>query len=191
LYDAIGLSPQHWSKWYTKNLLKNPFAILNEDWYELPLSGRTRDFALSIEFAKRLAMMARTERGEQVRKYFLECEAHALNQAKPKSQIDLLLESVQLLSDQEHRLKSVESKIHSLEAKSTTSLGYFSIAGFAALKKKSIDIRMASAIGCKAKAACRTIGAIIGNIPDPRFGRVNTYPEEILESVFQDYFSEK
>jgi anti-repressor protein len=135
--------------------------------------------------------MARTEKGEVVRKYFLECEALALQHVKPKSQIDLLLESVQALHHQEKQLQTLESKVELLEAKTTTALGYFSIAGFAALQKRAIDIKIASAIGCKAKAACRTLGAVIGNIPDPRFGRVNTYPEEILESVFNEYFNGK
>lgn len=36
--------------------------------------NETKDFALTIDFAKRLAMMAKTEKGEQARKYFIECE---------------------------------------------------------------------------------------------------------------------
>ena len=33
-----------------------------------------QDFVLSLDFAKRLAMMCRTEQGERVRQYFLMCE---------------------------------------------------------------------------------------------------------------------
>ena len=48
LYEFLGFAIQHWSKWYKKNILKNPFVFENEDYTELPLSGRTRNFALSI-----------------------------------------------------------------------------------------------------------------------------------------------
>jgi anti-repressor protein len=190
LYNALGYASQHWVKWLQKNITKNQFSIIDVDWVELPLSGRSRNFALSIDFAKRLAMLARTEQGEGVRKYFIECEALALSNAKPRSQIELLVESVNILQTQDKRLSEVETKVNSLEARSHTSWGYYSIAGYASLQRKSIDIKMASALGSKAKAACRTIGCVLGNIPDPRFGRVNTYPEEILQSVFNDFFNQ-
>lgn len=190
LYQQLGFDSSNWNKWYKKNILNNSFAIEGEDYSELVLStNRTKDFALSLDFAKRLAMMARTQRGEQIRAYFIECEKMALEGTRPRTQVEILLESVQLLHAQENKISSIEGRVHELEAKSTQSLGYYSIAGFAALTKKPIDIKMAASLGAKAKAACRTIGAILGQIPDPRFGRVNTYPEQILEAVFNDFFA--
>lgn len=38
---------------------------------------RQTDFVLSLDFAKKLAMLARTDKGEAVRNYFLECERKA------------------------------------------------------------------------------------------------------------------
>lgn len=74
LYKNLGLASQHYAKWYEKNLISNDFAIKNEDYTELPQSGRSKDFALTIDFAKRISMMAKTEKGEAIRKYFIECE---------------------------------------------------------------------------------------------------------------------
>ncbi|AND63615.1 hypothetical protein AX766_03935 [Flavobacterium covae] len=60
------------------NILKSEFDIKP--------NTRTRnkqkgiDFVLTLDFAKRLAMMCRTEQGEKVRRYFLECEKIAINQ---------------------------------------------------------------------------------------------------------------
>lgn len=86
LYKSLGLSNQHYAKWYDKNLISNDFAIKDEDFTELPQSGRSKDFAITLDFAKRLAMMTRTEKGETVRRYFIECEKTAkdLQEINPK-----------------------------------------------------------------------------------------------------------
>ncbi len=80
LYDYLGYDKSQWKRWYKKNIEENPFAPQNQDWVVFDMmsstdGGRpTKDFALSLEFAKKLAMMSRTEKGEQARNYFLECE---------------------------------------------------------------------------------------------------------------------
>ena len=92
LYEFLGYNKAHWAKWYRKNIEENEFSIENEDFQTLTLSvngNETRDFALSIDFAKRLSMMARTEKGEQARRYFIECEKKAQNPIMSLSRIDL------------------------------------------------------------------------------------------------------
>ncbi len=95
LYDKLGLRKKNWSRWCKVNILENPFAVEHED-YEGFLFERngnqTLDFALSIPFAKKLAMQVKTEAGEKVREYFLECERRAkaaaeLQQPPPKPAI--------------------------------------------------------------------------------------------------------
>lgn len=63
-----------WSKMEGGGHNKNEFAIENVDYQVFDLmsntqtGGRpTKDFALSIEFAKKISMMARTEKGKQQR----------------------------------------------------------------------------------------------------------------------------
>lgn len=75
------------------------------------MSNSKPDFVLSLDFAKRLAMMARTQRGEQIRAYFIECEKMALEASRPRTQIDVLLESVQALHAQERKLSAVETRV--------------------------------------------------------------------------------
>jgi phage anti-repressor protein len=82
LYNELGLNKTNWAKWQKTNIVDNPFAIKNEDYCIYVLSknkrGRpTQDFALSVPFAKKLAMIVRTTQGEKVRDYFLQCEAIA------------------------------------------------------------------------------------------------------------------
>ena len=90
LYEALGFASQHYSKWYKKNILSNDFAVENEDYIQLPLSGRSKNFALTIDFAKRIAMMAKTEKGEEIRSYFIECEKKAQSQVVNLSRMDIL-----------------------------------------------------------------------------------------------------
>ena len=102
LYKALGLAPQNYSRWIKRNILKNRFAILDVDYrnFILPLEEQTnlftrpndeinkkrnsKDFVLTLDFAKKLAMLTRTEKGEQVRNYFLQCERIAHNQQTDK-----------------------------------------------------------------------------------------------------------
>jgi phage anti-repressor protein len=98
LYDYLGYDKSQWKRWYKKNIEENPFAPQNQDWVVFDMmsstdGGRpTKDFALSLEFAKKLAMMSRTEKGEQARNYFLECEKEAVsvksNTTSPVQQIE-------------------------------------------------------------------------------------------------------
>ena len=88
LYIELGLAAQHWKRWYVKNILNNPFSIEGVDFESLPIVGNgvgnrvATDFALSIDFSKRLAMMSRTEKGEQIRNYFIKCEKELLSDSK-------------------------------------------------------------------------------------------------------------
>lgn len=80
LYDFLGFDKSQWSRWYPKNILDNQFAIEGEDWVGFDIKSNhnaTKDFALSIDFAKRLSMMAKTAQGEMARQYFIECEKKA------------------------------------------------------------------------------------------------------------------
>lgn len=110
LYDFLGLNSAHWKRWYTKNIVKNEFAIENEDWegFTLKVSGNeTKDFALSIELAKKLAMMSRTEKGEIARKYFLEMEKKAKQAPKPLSREQIIAQAFIEIQNMNEELKQV------------------------------------------------------------------------------------
>jgi phage anti-repressor protein len=77
LYDKLGLPKQHWARWSKNNIELNPFAVEGEDWVTLPIVGKgyeTKDFDISIALAKKLCMLTKTEVGEKIRNYFIECE---------------------------------------------------------------------------------------------------------------------
>jgi phage anti-repressor protein/phage antirepressor YoqD-like protein len=84
LYLGLGLARAEWSRWAMRNIEGDTFFVENKDWagFVLNTNGNDiHDYAISLEFAKHLAMMARTEKAHDYRNYFLECERRALSSA--------------------------------------------------------------------------------------------------------------
>lgn len=77
LYIGLGLNKSQWSRWCKSNIEDDKFFCENIDWvgFDIMTNGNeTKDYAICLDFAKHLAMMARTERSYEYRNYFLECE---------------------------------------------------------------------------------------------------------------------
>lgn len=81
LYSKLGLDDSHWSRWYNKNIINNNFFEENKDWWVLATRATTdkggqvgKDFKVTIEFAKHLCMMAKTEKAHEIRNYFIYLE---------------------------------------------------------------------------------------------------------------------
>ncbi|WP_303182313.1 Rha family transcriptional regulator [uncultured Butyricimonas sp.] len=110
---------------------------------------------------------------------------------KPLTSAEMLLQQCQMLVEQERRLKdveenqkSIEEKVAIIEAKTQTRPNYFTVVGYATLNEIDVTIRLASSLGKKAASLCKKRGIPTEEIPDPRFGKVKTYPESILKEVF-------
>lgn len=91
LYLELGLANGQFSRWSKANILDNPFAVENEDWvgFDIDVEGnKVPDYALVISFAKKIAMMSKTEKGNTVRDYFLECEKRSEEFNTPSYQIE-------------------------------------------------------------------------------------------------------
>lgn len=106
LYVGLSLRKKNWSRWYQINILKNEFFKENKDWMRVPLKEEgndVQDFAITLEFAKHLAMMARTEKSHEYRNYFIQCEKQLLQQ-----------NDVQALGKVESVVEKLENKIETL-----------------------------------------------------------------------------
>lgn len=77
LYDFLGYDKSQWSRWHQTNIINNEFAIENIDYQTIDImsnGNESKDFAISIDFAKELSMLARNEKGKKARLYFINCE---------------------------------------------------------------------------------------------------------------------
>lgn len=107
----------------------------------------------------------------------------------PKSQSELILMIAQQNVATEHRINEIQERIDLMSARINTSdPDYFAIKGFASYLKKPVDNLTASTLSKKAWAECQKLGYPRYEIPDPRFGKVLTYPKTVLETVFKNYY---
>ena len=116
LYDFLGYDKSQWSRWYQTNINKNEFAVENEDYQTLDIMSNgniTKDFALTIDFAKEISMLARNEKGKQARLYFISCEKKLKDEQQNKFSIpQTLSEALYLAASQ---AKQIEEQNKQLE----------------------------------------------------------------------------
>lgn len=114
LYLGLGLNKSQWARWYQTNIQNNDFFKENIDWVGVrhDVEGNeTMDFAITLEFAKHLAMMARTNKSHEYRNYFIECENKLKSgQAiQPRTSLDLLELQVKALKEVKGEVQEVRN----------------------------------------------------------------------------------
>jgi phage anti-repressor protein len=159
----------------------------------------TESIILSVDCFKMWAMMSKTEQGKLVRVYFLECEKVAKQVQNNLSPAQILLKQAEFLVkiEQEQERIKLEQQLQSQKMAELELLThqhdseidrifnpnghYFSIMGYYNNHKLgAISLVEAAAIGKKVTAYCKSKGILITPMNDPRFGRVNTYPEDAI-----------
>lgn len=101
LYKLLGYNVSNFSRWVKRYIIENDFFIKGVDWFELVtddekqpdnssfMTSNVSDYVITIDLAKRVAMLARTEMGEKVRTYFLEVEKRAIQQSNTAKLIQM------------------------------------------------------------------------------------------------------
>jgi phage anti-repressor protein len=83
LYINLGHDIRKWVRWHTKNIIKNEWFIENRDWSRVPIlvhvRAKTDDFLVTIEFAKHISMMAKTQKAHDYRNYLINCEKRLIH----------------------------------------------------------------------------------------------------------------
>ena len=131
LHEFLGVSKHitQWIKPYIKD--DNDYGFeLNVDFMRIdgevnPTNGLpTVDFAITIEMAKELSMVSKTEKGKQARKYFIQCEKKLKEVAQ--DQYKELSPELQAIFTLDKKQQAIEGRIDDLEGKMTidTNLQY-------------------------------------------------------------------
>ena len=114
LYDFLGYDRSQWSRWYQTNILNNEYAEANVDYeaFDTVSNGNhTKEFAITIDFAKELSMLSRTEKGKKARLYFIKCEKKLMNKFPiPQTYSEALLLASNQAKQIEEQQKLIEVK---------------------------------------------------------------------------------
>lgn len=88
------------------------------------------------------------------------------------------------LEAQEKKIEKHESEIKGLQMDLYKRDGYFCVAGYLSRLGQPCDTKTAAKHGRKLSSVCRARNVEISSIDHPAFGRVNTYPEAMLDEYF-------
>ena len=125
LYDFLELNSAHYSRWIKQNIEENPFINKNEF---SPLmvktsekGGRpTKDYLITSNLAKKLAMASNSSKGEEARDYFIKCEKALVKVVetinKPKSEDEIVLQALSILQNRvNEQQKQIEEQEQTIE----------------------------------------------------------------------------
>jgi len=187
-YDFLELNPTHFARWAKSNIEQDEFYQEGVDWWGFAImanGNETKDYKLTIDFAKHLCMLSRSAKGKQARNYFIEIEKRAKELSKPQSIEDLIIMQAQSMKEVRLQIAQQGEAIKQLEAKTETrNTDYYTIAGYASLRGINVDVSKASLLGRKASKLSVEYGYETGKTHDPRFGHVKTYHVDILKEIF-------
>lgn len=111
MYLGLGLDKSQWSRWRKKNIVENDFFKENVDYAEVRLvveGNETVDYAITLDFAKHLSMMARTENSHQFRQYFIECEKQLRSISLPSYMLEDPIERAKKWIVEQEEKKALE-----------------------------------------------------------------------------------
>lgn len=113
---------------------------------------------------------------------------------KPLTKTQMLLQQVQAMVDAENRIEVLEEENKHLTIIAEDTIGrleaievavdHFTISGYCRLNKIKLPLEKSRKMGVKATSYCKKNNIETGDVPEGRWGTVNTYPLDVLEKLF-------
>ena len=112
--------------------------------------------------------------------------SYSMQQLSPA---EMLVEQAKMLVELEKKAnKALETSQHVSNRldQIETANDHFTVMGYSSLNKLHLPLQKAVAYGKKASIFCKENNIEMGVVPDPRFGRVNTYPLYVLQQIVDE-----
>lgn len=125
LYEFLELHPSAYSRWFKQNILENGFAYENEDYFpfntNVECGGQaSKDAKLTADFAKKLSMTAKNEKGEEARNYFVTVEKKAKTTALElqnlSPELQFMISAELKLKEHDQQLVDVQNQMQSMRS---------------------------------------------------------------------------
>ena len=170
LYEWLELDPSNYSRWIRQNITENLYVDEN-DYSSLMTSKNGRgnyaqDYRISANLAKKICMMANSDRGNQGREYFLGCEVG-------------LKRSVEIINELQCQVKNLSDKLGNINNRLICMESGTSVAG--GKLSEWVNTTSADIIGLSNYCDCSV---------KEMYSRVIDRMEEIYGIFFQRYFDE-
>ena len=181
----------HFKDW-SKRMLEYGF-VENRDFQAIAQKRATaqgnqttyNDYALSLDCAKEISMIQRSEKGKQAREYFLDCEKK-LYSAKPMTQLDILRAALDQIEAHERKQKEMDNRLLIVESKQETiNEEYFAISGYYRLRGMRFNLtnQQAQIFGKRATSVSKDLGYTVGKAYHEKYGSVSTYHVDVLKVI--------
>jgi anti-repressor protein len=122
LYDTLTDNAGNFTRWASDNIKNNSFAFESIDYQRImhkAENGRViEDFVLTTDMAKKLCMLSKTQRGDNVRAYFIDAEKALMQITIPKTLSEALYlaaKQAETIEQQAEQLKLQEPKVEFAE----------------------------------------------------------------------------
>jgi anti-repressor protein len=182
LYDTLTDNAGNFTRWASDNIKNNSFAFESIDYQRImhkAENGRViEDFVLTTDMAKKLCMLSKTQRGDNVRAYFIDAEKALMQITIPKTLSEALYlaaKQAETIEQQAEQLKLQEPKVEFAEQllSATNSLDFGTSAKALQLpfgRNKMFEI-------------CRELGFLMNN-NQPYQSYINSGYFTLLETSF-------
>ena len=119
---------------------------------------------------------------------------------QPMTEMEMINKMSSHIIETDARIDAMEGRLASLEEWKAEAdrlfymygmTGRMTIRGYAIAHNIAITNNEAKFLGGEATKLTLERGMCVDTVPDPRWGVVNTYPKEILDEVFSNYFTNR
>lgn len=183
--EMTGMSKSHINAKIRKEF-KEEINDLKID-HQVDSRGYIVEYFLPETESKMLAAMIDKSYLRKITQFWIDQNSKVLSPAEQ------LLENAKRLVAHERELAAIKDRQDTLErdqfetkvqvAALVEGEGYYTIVGYCNLHNKKVDSKQAAELGKRASEICRNQNFSIGSASHPLFGKVNTYPQEVLNRI--------